>query len=130
LQKNFAACVNAAQEGMDPDARQRHNNVSDIVEEPHLSDLGHFAQDMSESLLTWSHQLKRLGEQLVRDEALPDRDAPEYRDQRRLIQNNMDAARYLSPQLQNFSQFIVPLGESRPRRLAVVPGPNQRPSQQ
>ena len=37
LQKNFAACVNAAQEGMDPDARQRHNNVSDIVEEPHLS---------------------------------------------------------------------------------------------
>merc|ERR1712130_189052 len=132
LQKNFAACVNAAQVGMDPDARQRHNNVSEVVQEPHLSDLGHFAQDMSESLLTWSHQLERLGKQLVRDEALPDREATEYRDQRRLIQNNMDAARYLSPQLQNFSQFIVPLGEARPRRLAVVPGPNGsgRPSQQ
>ena len=34
--------------------------------------------------------------------------------------------RYLSPQLQNFCQFVIPLGESPPRRIAVVNRTNRR----
>ena len=44
-----------------------------------------------------------------------------YEEHRRNIQNNMSAARYLSPQLQNFAQFVVPLEANRPRRLAILP---------
>ena len=121
LQRNFHECVSAAQLGKDPEARDRHNDVLvQTPDEPHLEDLGFLTKEMSETMLTWSMQLTRLGEQLVRDEPLPDRNADVYQVHRRLIQNNMDAARYLSPQLQNFSQFIVPLGEQRPRRLSVV----------
>ena len=79
-------------------------------------------------MLIWSHQLTRLGEQLIRDQHLGEHTSAEYQQHRRIIQNNMDAARYLSPQLQYFCQFIIPLGESRPRRLAVIaqPGGQQR----
>ena len=44
-------------------------------------------------MLTWSIQLHRLADQLIRDEALPDRNSDVYQRHRRLIQNNMDAAR-------------------------------------
>ena len=61
-------------------------------------------------MLTWSHQITRLAEQLRADEELPDRNSQVYEEHRRVIQNNMDAARYLGPQLQNFSQFVLPIG--------------------
>jgi len=50
-------------------------------------------------MLTWSMQLHRLADQLIKDEPLPDRNSEAYQRDRRLIQNNMDASRYLSPQL-------------------------------
>ena len=56
---------------------------------------------MTNSLLVWSSQLERLGKLLVEDRRLPDRECEDYGYHRRLIQNNMDAARYLSPQLRN-----------------------------
>ena len=49
--------------------------------------------DMAYTMLTWSIQLHRLADQLIRDEALPDRNSEIYQRHRRLIQNNMDAAR-------------------------------------
>ena len=51
---------------------------------------------MAYTMLTWSIQLHRLADQLIRDEALPDRNSDVYQRHRRLIQNNMDAARYSS----------------------------------
>jgi hypothetical protein len=33
----------------------------------------------------------------------------------------MDAARYMSHQLNHFTQFVVPLGEDPPRKLSVLP---------
>ena len=48
---------------------------------------------MAYTMLTWSIQLHRLADQLIRDEALPDRNSDVYQRHRRLIQNNMDAAR-------------------------------------
>lgn len=121
LQRNFNACVDAAQINLDPTERVRHNDPeTDTSTTPHVRDLGRFTQEMSNSMLTWSMQLHRLADQLIKDEPLPDRNAEQYQKNRRLIQNNMDASRYLSPQLQNFCQFVVPLGETPPRRLAVV----------
>ena len=40
---------------------------------------------------------------------------------RSLIQNAMDATRFLSVLTQNFSQLIVPLGEVPPRNLNIIP---------
>jgi hypothetical protein len=76
-------------------------------------------------MLTWSHQITRLAEQLRADEELPDRNSQVYEEHRRVIQNNMDAARYLGPQLQNFSQFVLPIGSQTPRRLGVIQPPRQ-----
>ena len=36
------------------------------------------------------------------------------------LQNNMDAARYMAPALQNFAKMIIPLSEPVPRRLIVT----------
>ena len=92
--------------------------TSDI---PHLQDLGYFTKEMSETMLTWVMQLQRLGKQLIEDKELPDVRSESYETCRRLIQNNMDAARYLGPQFQNYSGFICHLASSRPRKLSVIP---------
>ena len=41
-----------------------------------------------------------------------EKSAAEYYKVKKLIQNVMDSTRYLSPQLQIFSSFIVPIQES------------------
>jgi len=95
LQRNFNACVDAAQTNLDPSMRTRYNEpISETSEFPHVRDLGLFTRDMAYTMLTWSIQLHRLADQLIRDEALPDRNSEIYQRHRRLIQNNMDAARY------------------------------------
>ena len=100
--------------------RTRYNEpISETSEFPHVRDLGLFTRnvlklshwltnqnqpnfntkmhsvksDMAYTMLTWSIQLHRLADQLIRDEALPDRNSDIYQRHRRLIQNNMDAAR-------------------------------------
>ena len=42
----------------------------------------------------------------------------------------MDASRYMAPELQNFCQFVIPLGDEPPRGLAVLNRNNatRRPS--
>ena len=46
---------------------------------------------------------------LIRDITLPSRGCSDFQRQRRLIQNTMDAARYLSPQLQR-RRFLASSG--------------------
>ena len=55
-----------------------------------------FSAFSANTMLTWSMQLHRLADQLIKDEPLPDRSSENYKKSRRLIQNNMDASRYLS----------------------------------
>ena len=52
-----------------------------------------FGREMAYTMLTWSIQLHRLADQLIRDEPLLNRNSDVYQRHRRLIQNNMDAAR-------------------------------------
>jgi len=121
LQKNFDECIRQAQLDLEPSSRVRHNTLeTHTPEAPKLTDLGYLTRDMTNSLLVWSSQLERLGKLLVEDRRLPDRECEDYGYHRRLIQNNMDAARYLSPQLRNYADFIIPLAEERPRRLGVI----------
>ena len=101
--------------GNDPAHRPRHNDVEcPTPEEPSLADLGRLTREMSESMLTWSHQLTRLGEQLTSDQNLNDRTEFEH-----LFQNTRDAANYLSPQLLRYCRFRVPFGGQGPRQLTV-----------
>merc|ERR1712106_1038409 len=121
LQRNFEACVDAAQTSKDPAHRERFNEAeTPTPPSPSARDFGYLVRDMANSLRTWSFQLHRLSDQLIRDEPLPDSNSKEYQTARRLIQNNMDASRYMSPELQNFCQFVIPLGDEPPRGLAVL----------
>ena len=119
--------MQAAQESIEPDVRERVNILEKPTpSKPTLTDLGYLTKEMSEILLTWSHQLKRMGKTLVQDKHLTPNTA-EYGKVRRLIQNNMDTARYTAAQLNQFSTFVIPLGDASPRYLATtstVRGPN------
>merc|ERR1712081_11722 len=48
------------------------------------------------------------------------RNSVEYQRARRRIQNNMDASRYVSPELSNFAKFQIPLQRQSPRSLNVL----------
>jgi|ERR1712227_371209 len=121
LQKNFAACIEASQTNSDPGERQRPNALDDMIPaEPGTRHLGYLVRDMANSLRTWSFQLQHLSDQLIRDDPLPDKQSIEYKKTRRLIQNNMDAARYLAPQLRDLADFVIPLGDEPPRQLGCI----------
>ena len=109
-----------------------------IPAEPGTRHLGYLVRDMANSLRTWSFQLQHLSDQLIRDDPLPDKQSTEYKKTRRLIQvfkminqvylylifitfkNNMDAARYLAPQLRDLADFVIPLGDEPPRQLGCI----------
>ena len=70
---------------------------------------------MAYTMLTWSIQLHRLADQLIRDEPLPNRNSDVYQRHRRLIQNNMDAARYEILKTHEFfivSIYLISFNES------------------
>lgn len=121
LQRNFKTCVKAAQKNKDPSERERHEEPeTPTPQDPKVSDLGEFTQEMAETMLLYSHQLHEFGTQLVEDKNL-NRNSVEYQRARRRIQNNMDAARYVSPELSNFAKFQIPLQRQSPRSLNVLP---------
>ena len=82
------------------------------------------------SLTRNSKYIRYLKDDLVRDQALASRSSSEFQRQRRLIQNTMDAARYLSPELQNFCNFIIPLGTPPRRILSVVTHATLKPHEE
>ena len=49
---------------------------------------------------------------LIHDDVYSEKTAAEYYKVKKLIQNVMDSTRYLSPELQIFSSFIIPIQES------------------
>lgn len=122
LQRNFDECVRAAQRNAEPSQRQRWDDAdSPTPFEPTVTDLGEFTQQLSQTMLLWSHQLEELGQQLKDDKPLPaDRGAPEYQLARRRIQNNMDACRYVAHEMTTFSRFVIPLARQPPRKLSIV----------
>jgi hypothetical protein len=122
LQRNFDECVRAAQRNSEPSQRQRWDDAeSPTPREPTVTDLGEFTQQLSQTMLLWSHQLEELGEQLKEDKPLPaDRGEPEYQLARRRIQNNMDACRYVAHEMTTFSRFVIPLARAPPRKLSIV----------
>jgi len=122
LQRNFDECVRAAQRNSEPSQRQRWDDAdSPTPREPTVTDLGEFTQQLSQTMLLWSHQLEELGEQLKQDKPLPaDRGEPEYQLARRRIQNNMDACRYVAHEMTTFSRFVIPLARQPPRKLSIV----------
>lgn len=134
-QRNFDGCVRAAQRNMDPQLRGRHNEpAGEIVTEPKVTDLGELTEQMSNTMMLWSHQLEELGNLLIADPELPsDRSSTTYQQARRLIQNNLDACRYISPQMSQFAKFVIPLArdpgtQGRPLRV-VQPRPPQQQQQ-
>lgn len=120
LQRNFEACCEAAKCSQEPADRMRHNEPHGVSPwEPDCRDLGYITRDMAKSIECFSMELARLSDELIRDASYPDRSAQDYHKCRRLIQNLTDGARYLSPQLHNFSSFVIPL-QNPPRRVLSI----------
>jgi len=90
-----------------------------------VTDLGDLTEQMGQTFLMWSYQLEELGDLLIKDEIFSnDRSNPQFQKAKRLIQNNFDACRYASPQVQTFAKFVVPLGRdpgTTGRELLIVP---------
>jgi len=64
LQRNFSECVFTTQTNRSPEVRQRYTDVeSPTPGVPVVADLGYLTNEMAFSLLTWSHQLERMGHQ-------------------------------------------------------------------
>ena len=92
---------------------------SESNELPTAKNLGNNLITFGKTIKSCALELSKLSNVLIMDPVLP-HDSQQKENTRRLIQNNMDAARYLSVQLKNFTQFCVPLDSSPPRILTVI----------
>lgn len=133
LHRNFDACVEASMNGLDPAQRTRFNDpLSESPPVPAAADLGSHILGLARTVRNWALELNRLSNELIRDVEAPT-GTPEREALRRLIQNNMDAARYFHPHLQNLTQFCVPLNMAAPRPLFITEtnqtNPNRQPTQ-
>ena len=108
LTRNIKECVRCAQRDIEPNQRNRFDTPEEeIPEEPckfsvysqglrvssnccilDVRDLGLELEPMASTMLTMSHTVEDLGNQLKRDESLTD-DPAMYQRARRNIQNNM-----------------------------------------
>lgn len=121
LQRNFDTCVEAAKSNQEPSDRARHNEPDGATpKEPDCRDLGYLTRDMAKSIQSLSMEMARLSDVLIHDDVYSEKTAGEYYKVKKLIQNVMDSTRYLSPQLQIFSSFIVPIESSPRRTLSLV----------
>ncbi|CAG5105852.1 Oidioi.mRNA.OKI2018_I69.chr1.g2512.t1.cds [Oikopleura dioica] len=117
--RNFRAalvqCVNNAR----PEDRPRYNDPERMTPAtPQARDLGHTVRLLADDIRTFGLELIRLGAEFHRDPNFMGDD--EGREKfRRLIQNNMDAARYLHPLLTNLTNITIPLPHDPPRYLSV-----------
>ena len=117
----------------EPAERARHNEPDGATpKEPDCRDLGYLVRDMAKSIQSLSMEMARLSgffnqgflshhnlwtikidlDVLIHDDVYSEKTAAEYYKVKKLIQNVMDSTRYLSPELQIFSSFIVPIQES------------------
>ena len=97
FQRNFKECVFASKRGIDPADRTRYNDpASEPPANPVVSDLGDPLDNIGNALLEWSEQLHKTADILVADPRYGD-NVDQLNTDRRLIDNNMQAARYLTP---------------------------------
>lgn len=82
-----------------------------------------FVGRLADGISRFPARLRELQQFLEEDRLLASRESPEYAQARSLIQNAMDATRFLSQITQYFSQLIVPLGEVPPRNLNIINSP-------
>jgi len=119
LSRNFQACIEASQENVRPEDRIRHNQPDiPTPDNPTVGDFGNHLIQLSGKIREYAVELSRLSDLLVRDPAIENDTVKE--DIRRLVQNNMDATRYLSPYLQNMTKMCIPLIAEPPRTLLVT----------
>ena len=119
LLRNVDACNKAAENFLQPRARQRFS-------EPTIAFTGTvFSKDLGQLILTIADQsrrlslnLSRLGHRLVKDQTLTPH-SHEYERYKRLIQNVMDATRYMGPLFKSLSKFVIPLASNSPRPISV-----------
>jgi hypothetical protein len=122
LQENFQSCIDATQTNQEPGNRVLYHipRIS-IPDQPTVRDLGYLCREISNATRQFARNLEHLADFLAKDEKLPNNKNDEkYKSARRMFQNNMDAAKFLAPELKNFSQFIIPLGDEPPRVLSIV----------
>ena len=61
LQRNFQACVEAAQRGQDPAERVRHNEANGVTPDvPDSRDLGYMVREMANAIQNYSFLMARL----------------------------------------------------------------------
>jgi len=120
LQRNFHACVDAAQRSQEPNERNRFNEPDGVSPStPDCRDFGYLIREMANAIQSYSMVMARLSDDLIRDDKVEGKSDPEFSRMRRLLQNSMDGARYLSAELEFVSNFIVPLS-SHPRRILEI----------
>jgi len=117
--RNFRAalvqCVNNAR----PEDRPRFNDPERMTPvTPQARDLGQTVRLLADDIRTFGLELIRLGAEFHRDPNFNGDDEAKE-NFRRLIQNNMDAARYLHPLLTNLTNITIPLPHDPPRYLSV-----------
>ncbi|CAG5094291.1 Oidioi.mRNA.OKI2018_I69.XSR.g13427.t1.cds [Oikopleura dioica] len=120
FQRNFIECVKASKRGINPNDRPRYNDPSrEPPPNPVVRDLGNPLDELGNALLQWSSQLHRTADVLYADPRYGN-DVDRLDKDRRLIDNNMQAARYLSPIIKHLTNVIIPIdrGEN-PRRFKV-----------
>jgi len=121
FQRNFKECVKASKRGIDPGDRTRFNDPArEPPANPVVSDLGDPLDDIGNALLEWSEQLHKTADVLVADPRYGD-NVDQLNMHRRLIDNNMQAARYLTPVIKHLTNFIIPIDRTgdNPRRFRV-----------
>lgn len=121
FQRNFKECVLASKRGIDPADRTRFNDPArEPPANPVVSDLGDPLDNIGNALLEWSEQLHKTADVLVADPRYGD-NVHKLNMDRRLIDNNMQAARYLTPVIKHLTNFIIPIDRTgdNPRRFRV-----------
>ena len=61
LQRNFQGCIDAAQRGLEPAHRVRHNEANGVTPDiPDSRDLGYLVREMANSIQIFSYEMARL----------------------------------------------------------------------
>ena len=89
-----------------------------------MRELASFVGRLASGIERFPAGLRELQQFLEEDRRLASRDTDEYAQARSLIQNAMDATRFLSQITSSFAQLIVPLGETPPRNLNIINSPS------
>ena len=110
LHRNLKACISASASSQNPADRIRHNDpYLPTPVRPTRKHLGYHTKNLAKTVRNMAIELNTLSDLLIRD---PDMSLESRERARRLVQNNMDAARYMYPYLKNFTKISVPLGQS------------------